>query len=146
MQIFLWIALFFIVAICVFRLWPVSASDISADPFNSNPPQKPNFYISTDAEGEFNVSAPDLLSALQVLIETETRLKLVTDNGYQATYIERSLVMGFPDILSIKIEEISPTSASIKLFSRSKFGYSDLGVNRKRVQTLLSALRQEFRT
>jgi len=147
MPIYLWFVVLCVFGLFVFRFWPVSVSDISDDPFNTKPPQKPNYYISTDVEGEFAIPAIELQTAIEALIAKQPRLKEVSRSdaaGFQATYVVRSFIMGFPDFLSIKIEEDTPTTSTIKLFSRSKFGYSDLGVNRKRIQGLLFALRQDL--
>jgi uncharacterized protein (DUF1499 family) len=147
MPIYLWFVVLCVFGLFVFRFWPVSVSDISDDPFNTKPPQKPNYYISTDVEGEFAIPAIELQAALEALIAKQSRLIEVSRSdvaGYQASYVVRSFIMGFPDFLSIKIEENSPKASTIKLFSRSKFGYSDLGVNRKRIQGLLFALRQDL--
>ncbi|MGF1502370.1 MAG: DUF1499 domain-containing protein [Paracoccaceae bacterium] len=55
------------------------------------------------------------------------------------TYVQRSAVFGFPDYVSVKAVA-APDGASLAIWSRSRFGYSDLGVNRARVERWLAAL------
>lgn len=147
MPIYLYFVVLCLFGLFVFRFWPISVSEISNDPFNTKAPQKPNYYISTDVEGKFAIPAIKLKTAIEAQIAKQPCLKEVLRidaTGFQATYVVRSFIMGFPDFLSIKIEEDTPKTSTIKLFSRSKFGYSDLGVNRKRIQGLLFSLRQDL--
>lgn len=49
------------------------------------------------------------------------------------TYVTRSAVFGFPDMTTIELQE-----NEIRLFARLRFGASDLGVNRKRLEGLIA--------
>lgn len=49
------------------------------------------------------------------------------------TYATRSAVFGFPDMTTIELQE-----NEIRLFARLRFGASDLGVNRKRLEGLIA--------
>ena len=53
--------------------------------------------------------------------------------------------MGFPDAISIRL---MPEGAGTKLeiFSRSRYGYSDLGVNAARVAAWIAALETQTGT
>ena len=58
------------------------------------------------------------------------------DEG-KVTYITRSKWMGFPDYTTVmKNEDI------LELFARSRFGQSDMGVNKARVENWLDQLNQ----
>lgn len=59
------------------------------------------------------------------------------DEG-RATYVTRSRWMGFPDYTTVQAE-----GADLELFARLRFGQSDMGVNRERVEQWLSALRAQ---
>jgi uncharacterized protein (DUF1499 family) len=54
------------------------------------------------------------------------------------TFVQRSRLMGFPDAVSVKV---APEGAGSRLtiWSRSRYGHSDLGVNRARVERWLAA-------
>ncbi|MBK1661572.1 DUF1499 domain-containing protein [Paracraurococcus ruber] len=57
----------------------------------------------------------------------------------QAQWVARSPLMNWPDIVAAEIVP-APGGCGLFLFSRSLFGYSDLGANRKRVEAWLAAL------
>lgn len=55
-----------------------------------------------------------------------------------ATYVQRSAVMGWPDYVSARAVEVEGGSA-LAIWSRSRYGYGDMGVNRARVERWLAA-------
>lgn len=57
----------------------------------------------------------------------------------QAQWVERSPRVGFPDVIAAELVEDGPLGAGLFLYSRSLFGWSDLGVNRRRVQAWIEA-------
>jgi len=57
----------------------------------------------------------------------------------QAQWVERSPLVNYPDIITSECVA-TPEGTSLFLYSRSLFGYSDLGVNGKRVARWLEAL------
>ncbi|UPY38814.1 DUF1499 domain-containing protein [Sediminicoccus sp. KRV36] len=57
----------------------------------------------------------------------------------QAQWVERSALVNYPDIITAECVA-TPAGTSLFLYSRSLFGYSDLGVNGKRVARWLAAL------
>jgi len=63
----------------------------------------------------------------------------------QAQWVERSALANFPDIIAAELRA-APGGAGLFLYSRSLFGWSDFGVNRRRVErwlaTFEAALRQ----
>lgn len=58
----------------------------------------------------------------------------------QAQWVERSPRLGFPDVIAAELAEGPGGAAALFLYSRSLFGWSDLGVNRRRVQAWIEAL------
>lgn len=62
----------------------------------------------------------------------------------QAHYVARSTVFNFPDLIMIEVEKTTPDSSALILYSRSVYGHSDLGVNRKRVEAWLAALKTKL--
>ncbi|MGF1446082.1 MAG: DUF1499 domain-containing protein [Pikeienuella sp.] len=55
------------------------------------------------------------------------------------TYVQRSAIFGFPDYVSVRAITVTD-GAALAIWSRSRFGYSDLGVNKARVERWLSAV------
>jgi len=51
------------------------------------------------------------------------------------TYVTRSLFFGFPDLTTIELVD-----GQIRMFARLRFGTSDMGVNRNRLERLIAAV------
>jgi len=81
--------------------------------------------------------APDRFERLHTLMLAQPRTDVVAGSvaDGRVTYVTRSKWMGFPDFTTIE-----QSGAQIKLFARLRFGQSDLGVNRKRLQQVIGAL------
>jgi len=137
-----------IVAILTVRLWPLDVSTIETDAFSATALETPNYFINSDEEGGFNLDADELAQGIQTIIMATPRMKQVsiTADGRNQTYVARSAVFGFPDFISVSIKGNSDGSSSVKLFSRSRFGYSDLGVNKRRVLGWLADIRADLGT
>ena len=58
---------------------------------------------------------------------------------HQAQWVVRSAVVNFPDIVVGEVTA-GPAGSGLFLYSRSLFGYSDFGVNRRRVEAWAAAL------
>ncbi len=58
----------------------------------------------------------------------------------QAHYVARSEVFNFPDLIMVQVLADGPDKSDLILWSRSVYGESDLGVNRKRLTTWLADL------
>ena len=62
----------------------------------------------------------------------------------QAQWVERSALANFPDIIAAELHA-APGGAGLFLYSRSLFGWSDFGVNRRRVERWLAAFEAALR-
>jgi uncharacterized protein (DUF1499 family) len=78
------------------------------------------------------------VDALAMALPRATRLAGGPD-GLWTTYVHRSRLMGFPDYTSVRVTE-TDDGATLGIFGRARFGGSDLGVNRARVEKWLEAL------
>ncbi len=74
----------------------------------------------------------------QIILATPRTTRLTGDESF-ATYITRSALWGFPDYTSVMVKP-DGTGTTITIFARARFGQSDLGVNRKRVEGWMSQL------
>lgn len=82
---------------------------------------------------------PATLGQLDAIIRATPRTHVLAgslDEGL-ITYITRSRIMGFPDYTTIQAD-----GDSIKIHARLRFGKSDIGVNRARVDQWLAQLKQ----
>ena len=84
--------------------------------------------------------AQELLAALDAVARKEPRVEIVAGDvpTGSLTYVQRSAIVGFPDYISVATVETDAGSGLI-LWSRSRYGYSDLGVNRARLERWLAA-------
>jgi uncharacterized protein (DUF1499 family) len=57
----------------------------------------------------------------------------------QVTYVTRSKWMGFPDYTTVKANELAGQPV-LELYARQRFGSSDMGVNKARVETWIAEL------
>jgi uncharacterized protein (DUF1499 family) len=57
------------------------------------------------------------------------------------TYVQRSRIIGFPDYITVKAVPMETglpeAGAGLIVYSRSRYGYGDFGVNRARVEAWL---------
>jgi hypothetical protein len=56
------------------------------------------------------------------------------------TFVQRSSLIGFPDVISVKTQAMAQGGSSLWVFSRSRFGTGDHGVNHARVELWMAAL------
>jgi len=109
----------------------------------------PAGLCGVDADFEspsFAVSVEDLLKITEKVIGDEPRTKLVAQDESlpQLVYVQRSRIFRFPDTVWIQ-GVTTDTGSSIIIYSRSNYGESDLGVNKKRVQAWLAKLTERIK-
>lgn len=56
------------------------------------------------------------------------------------TYVQRSVVIGFPDYISVRAVDLGEGRSALAVYSRSRYGRRDFGVNRARMSAWLDAL------
>lgn len=62
----------------------------------------------------------------------------------QAHFVVRSAVFNFPDLVAVQVRPEGAASCDLILYSRSVYGASDLGVNRKRISEWLADLQTKL--
>lgn len=90
----------------------------------------------------YPVPAPRLLAALRTMAESQPRTYLAAafPDQMQLHYVVRSATLNFPDLVTAQVTAAGDGRSTLVLYSRSVYGHSDLGVNRKRVEAWLAAL------
>jgi len=129
-------------AAAYFRNVSMPAEAWHVDPGAVTPPGTPNFELRAgEAAPVFDVT-PDVLAARIDAIATAERAELVGGSlaSGQMTYVARSRIMGFPDAVSIRLVPVGE-GTRMEIFSRSRFGQSDMGVNAARVARWVAAAR-----
>ena len=73
---------------------------------------------------------------LKKVIASLDNMTLVTENDQYLHFECKSAIMGFVDDLEFYFSDETPGEKTIQVRSASRLGYSDFGVNRKRVEQL----------
>ncbi|MDA0369774.1 MAG: DUF1499 domain-containing protein [Proteobacteria bacterium] len=89
----------------------------------------------------FLLGKKDLLDRARAVITAEPRTELIgKDIGLnQLVFVQRSASFGFPDTIWVQSADVDQRT-SVIIYSRSNYGYWDLGVNRDRVRDWLKKL------
>lgn len=111
-------------------------------------PDKPN-CVSTHATDEshaivpfrYKKSRPEAKEALKAAIATLPRTKLVDEDESYLHYEFTSLLLRFVDDVEFLFDE---TTKTVHFRSASRTGYSDLGVNRKRMEQVRSLVGEKL--
>ena len=115
-------------------------------------PTKPNFYLAApkgacsvspqEITPSFSENVANLKERLNATILNTPRVSVwyeePTKNQYG--FIARSKLFRFPDFIEVQYLALDDKLSSVIIYSRAKYGYSDLGVNKKRIQTWLETL------
>ena len=118
------------------------------DPLTSTGTGNPNWYrlVPPDADvdrdpkrdGEapvYTQSSSEVAAAFDEFVRAEANVEVLagsTADGF-VTYVQRSTLFGFPDYMSVKFIDRPDGGSTIAIFSRARYGRSDLDVNEKRV-------------
>lgn len=139
--------------VAVLAAAPRMASDDPAtwhvDPAGAQRTGAPNDYLvgpagataaTPDRTAEARPVPPrELLVAFDTVATSAPRTRRIagSPDGGLVTYVQRSRIFGFPDYVSAKAVEV-PGGSALVVWSRSRFGYGDFGVNRARVDDWLA--------
>lgn len=116
-------------------------------------PASPNTYLVAPAAlcreatpdeiaPRFSQDAPAVRDAFLKVVAAQPRVTPGPKDEARLRYefVQRSAVFRFPDTISVQFIPLETGGSTLAIYSRSKVGYSDMGVNRKRVQSWLGAL------
>lgn len=118
------------------------------DPTDTPRTGRPNDYLVAEGGDQPAFTSPlspaKLAAALDFVAMSDDRVERLAGDPAQGwvTYTQRSLLMGYPDAISVKAEP-DGDGARLSLYSRSRFGYSDMGANQARLERWLAALEAE---
>lgn len=128
------------------RFTPSDPAQWHVDPRAIPKPDTPNHWMIRPAGGDarppnYRLPAPELAALVDAVVLAQPRTRRVAgsvQSGHM-TYLSRTPLMGYPDYISIRVHG-TETGSSFAAFSRSRFGQSDLGTNRKRMEAWLAAI------
>lgn len=129
------------------RFAPMAPERWHVDPGTAPRPSTPNAYLLRDRDGDGPapvLPAPlaEVAMTLESMLAQAPRTFRLAGSAAQGhvAYVQRSRLMGFPDAVSIRLSP-EGNGTRIEIFSRSRFGHSDAGVNRARVTRWMEQLR-----
>jgi uncharacterized protein (DUF1499 family) len=94
----------------------------------------------------YRMPALRLYQAVRAVAAAQPHTFLAVDYAAerQIHWVVRSAVFNFPDLVTAQISDAGPGSSTLVLYSRSVYGHSDFGVNRRRLDTWLAAVQTEI--
>lgn len=119
-------------------------------------PGKPNTWLVAptgltpasphETAPEFPVPAEALRDAWMQVLADQPRLQVLarSADGLQVEAAQRTAVLRFTDLVSARIVPLDAGNSTMAIYSRSRVGYWDIGVNRRRVHRLMEALRKRL--
>ena len=134
-----------------FFVWVRVAKDDAAvwhvDPQTAKRGKRPNQYFllpgaDRSPAPEYEMSAAALATKFDAMAMGQADIKVLAGNASDlwVTYIQRSRLMRYPDYISVKFIALENDRSTLAIYSRSRFGRSDLGVNKARIKAWIKAL------
>lgn len=103
----------------------------------------PGFAAAEKADVEspvFSAGVDQVHAAWLAVVADQPRTSKARQQGGQIEAVQKTALIGFPDWITAEPVDLGGGKASICVFSRSKYGIRDLGVNVARVSAWLAAL------
>jgi uncharacterized protein (DUF1499 family) len=90
----------------------------------------------------YDVPASELRSGFSTVVASELKIEIVfrDDDAMTDRYVQRSARLGFPDTIVVRFLDLPDGRSTLAMYSRSRFGESDFGANRARIERWLAAL------
>ena len=116
------------------------------------PSQRPNWYLVCPesycaaaphrSSPVFDEPASSLRDRWMRMVARHPRIRLISEDvdGLQFVFEQRSLVLRFPDTITVRFIALDGGRATLAIYSRSHYGYGDFGVNRQRIESWLASL------
>lgn len=94
----------------------------------------------------FSADADRLEAAMLAFVRHQPRVEQLEGDVVERAYefVQRSALCRFPDFVSIHVWPLPDGRSTLGMYSRSQFGFSDLGVNRRRVEAWLEGIGEEL--
>ncbi len=154
MALYMILAVFLVIG--VFYMRAVTAGHDPAewhiDPLTVERPASPNTYFvapqslveaGVDLEAPiYAVPAVIMAKAFNDYVITQPSA-LAIEGSVEAlwlTYVQRTPTLKMPDYITVKFVDLEGGKSTIIVYSRSRFGYGDMGVNKARVNLWLQSL------
>ncbi len=143
----IWMALALISAIL-----GCAAPNEGDEPTSVSPPRSPNWALAapdgvdtaatpTHRSARFAAPPEALIAAFAAAALEDARVSRLDDGSdpTYASFVQRSALLRFPDVVSARAAPLGDGASGLIVYSRSIYGYSDMGVNKARVTRWLEA-------
>lgn len=155
MLIIIFLGILAVTAYGVFHVRTVSHDPAvwHVDPRTVPPSDTPNSYrvarkdlteFPVDIEPPvYELTAEKLAEAFDAFVMGQPRVERVAGSVQEGwlTYVQRTEALRFPDYITVQFYDLGDTGTStLAIYSRSRFGHGDMGVNAARVTSWLSAI------
>jgi hypothetical protein len=90
----------------------------------------------------FAIDAAGLRAAVSEALQTESHVTRVASDEATLTdrYVQLTPLMRYPDTIVVRAVPLANGCSTLALYSRSKFGHSDLGANKARLERWLGKI------
>lgn len=80
------------------------------------------------------------------IIAKEPRVTMAAadDENYKYTFIQTSKILRLPDTINIEFIALEHNHTTLAVYSQSKYGYSDFGANKERINNWLDKLSEQL--
>lgn len=141
MLYFLGVAALIFVAIAGYIRFAADSAHIwHLDPEHATRTGKPNDFVVAPEGGDmvspvYNMSPEALMARFRKVAMAQPRVTILGERDGFATFVQRSRIMAYPDYISVKAVKAvkAPGGAQLHVYSRARYGFSDMGVNKARV-------------
>lgn len=154
MAIYMVLAVFAIIGALFVRAATVShdPDEWHVDPFEITRPVSPNtYYVATqsmvaasvDKEAPiYTAAAVVMAQAFDDFVMTQPSVLRLAGSSAEGwvTYVQRTPKLKMPDYISVKFINFEEGGSTLAIYSRSRFGYGDMGVNKARIDLWLQSL------
>ena len=115
-------------------------------------PKFPNYYLvcppnycnvmPSMVAPVYPVSAEDLFNAFNQIVSQVQYVNFIYSMPEQGQFqlVAKSLVLHFPDDIAVQFIALSDTTSTLAIYSKSRYGFYDFGVNKRRIDQWLSEL------
>lgn len=95
---------------------------------------------------DYGVPAGTLRDRFLAYVRRQPRIREAGGDPGQMLYefVQRTPFLGFPDTITVQFFERGPAVSGVAIYSRSRYGYSDLGANKARIEEWLEEFDKEL--
>ncbi len=130
-----------------FRFMPIDIAKYDHSPIDAPSDGKPHEYrLIGEKAPVYHASVTDLAKTVDAYITSQPRTKRLAGSteDQPMTYVQRSFFMGFPDYISVEVQNVDKDHARMNILSRSHYGVDDLGVNKSRIEHWVLGIREKI--